>query len=86
MHSCPGIRLAIGRAVVYHARAAHAFSAGIRCRHCRVYTEVKLVNAMNGQKISKQKKNNTVPGDTTFKIIHTLGNATCVYEHKRSLK
>ena len=26
--------MAIGRAVVYHARAAHAFSAGINYRHC----------------------------------------------------
>ena len=26
--------MAIGRAVVYYARAAHAFSAGIKCRHC----------------------------------------------------
>ena len=32
----PGLRswVTIGRAVVYHARAAHAFSAGIKCRHC----------------------------------------------------
>ena len=26
--------MAIGRAVVYYARAAHIFSAGIKCRHC----------------------------------------------------
>ena len=26
--------MAIGRAVVYHARVALAFSAGIKCRHC----------------------------------------------------
>ena len=26
--------MAIGRAVIYSARAAHAFSAGIKCRHC----------------------------------------------------
>ena len=26
--------VAIRRAVVYYARAAHAFSAGIECRHC----------------------------------------------------
>ena len=29
MHPCPGDRLAIGRAVVYYARDAHAFSAWI---------------------------------------------------------
>ena len=34
MHQCPGKWVAIGRAVVYYARAAHAFSAGIKCRHC----------------------------------------------------
>ena len=31
----PGNRLAIGRAVLYYARATHAFNAGIKCRHCR---------------------------------------------------
>ena len=35
MHSCLGNCVAIGRAVVYYARAAHAFSAGIKCRHCK---------------------------------------------------
>ena len=34
MHLCPGTWMAIERAVVYYARAAHAFSAGIKCRHC----------------------------------------------------
>ena len=34
MHLCPGNVVAIGRAVVYHGRAAHTFSAGIICRHC----------------------------------------------------
>ena len=37
MHLCPGNLVAIGRAVVYYARAAHTFSAGIKCRHCRLY-------------------------------------------------
>ena len=27
--------MAIGHVVVYFARAGHAFSAGIKCRHCR---------------------------------------------------
>ena len=26
--------VSIGRAVVYHALAAHAFRAGIQCQHC----------------------------------------------------
>ena len=32
---CQENRVAIGRAVVYKAWAAHAFSEGIKCRHCR---------------------------------------------------
>ena len=34
MHPSPVNRVAIGRGVVYNARAAKAFSAGIKCRHC----------------------------------------------------
>ena len=33
MHQGPVKRVAIGHAVVYNARAAHTFSAGIKCRH-----------------------------------------------------
>ena len=36
MHPCPENWLAIRRAVLYYARAAQAFSAGIECRHCIV--------------------------------------------------
>ena len=35
MHPYLENRMAIGRAVVYFAQAAHTFSAGIKCRHCR---------------------------------------------------
>ena len=35
MHPCPGSSVAIRLAVVYCARAANAFGAGIRCRYCR---------------------------------------------------
>ena len=34
MHPCPLNWVAIGRTVVYYARVALAFSAGIKCRHC----------------------------------------------------
>ena len=34
MQLCPGKSVAIGHAVVYFAQAAHAFSAGIKCRYC----------------------------------------------------
>ena len=36
MPPCPGNWVAIGRAVVYYARAAQALSAGIKWRHCSV--------------------------------------------------
>ena len=36
MHPCPGNWVAIGRTVVYNARADQAFSAGIKCRHWRL--------------------------------------------------
>ena len=34
MYPCPGNWVAIGHAVVYYARVAQAFSAGIKFRHC----------------------------------------------------
>ena len=34
MHPCPGNWIAIGRAVMYTAETAQAFSAGIKRRHC----------------------------------------------------
>ena len=37
MQPCSGHWMAIGRAVVNYARAAHAFKAGIKCWHCRLY-------------------------------------------------
>ena len=35
MHTGPGNLVAIRCAVMYYARAAHAFSAGIKCWHCK---------------------------------------------------
>ena len=40
MHPCPRYWLAIGSAVMYHARATQAFSAGIKCRHCTDFLAV----------------------------------------------
>ena len=37
MHLCPGNWVDIGRVLVYYAPAAHSFSAGITCRHCRYW-------------------------------------------------
>ena len=36
MHPYSGNWVSMGHAVVYYVRAAHAFSAGIKCRHCRI--------------------------------------------------
>ena len=38
MHPGLGNYVAIRYGVVYFARAAHTFSAGIKCRHCRAWT------------------------------------------------
>ena len=34
MYPYPGRWVAIGRAVVYYASAAHEFSSGIKCQYC----------------------------------------------------
>ena len=34
LHLCLGNVVTTGRAVVYYARAAHTFRAGIKCQHC----------------------------------------------------
>ena len=46
MHPCPGKCIATGRAVIYYARAAHAFSAGIKCRRCILITDQYTSHAM----------------------------------------
>ena len=43
LHPCPGNWVTVWRAVMYRARTAHAFSAGIECRHCsRGYFKYKI--------------------------------------------
>ena len=49
IHPCQGNWVAIGHTVVYHARAAHAFSAGIKCRNCRSYCDE--IEKRNGEDI-----------------------------------
>ena len=41
MYPCPGNWMAIGPAVVYYARTAQTFSAGIKCQHCRSKTAMQ---------------------------------------------
>ena len=44
MHPCPGNWVAIKHAVVYHARASHAFSAGFKCRLCILRSNVITIS------------------------------------------
>ena len=49
MHLCPGNWTAIGRAVVYYARTAYAFSTGIKWRHCSeggIYNDEYIVTGL----------------------------------------
>ena len=39
MHPCLGNWMAIGHVDVYYTEAVHAFSAGIKCRHCSLCTD-----------------------------------------------
>ena len=42
IHPSPRNWVTIGRAVVYYAWAAHAFSAGIKCRHCILNEDIDI--------------------------------------------
>ena len=57
MHPCPGNWLAIGRAVAYHARAYRAFSAGIKCKHCKSLTDDDKLNSTIQDGIEGNKSN-----------------------------
>ena len=46
-HPCPENWVAIGRVVVYYARAAHAFSAGIISRYCKDRTNISIRPVLN---------------------------------------
>ena len=50
LHPYPKKWVAIGHAVVYHARSAHRFSARIKCRHCTLWIysgTLKTATCMN---------------------------------------
>ena len=48
MHPCKGHWWAIRSVVVCHAQAAHAFGAGIKCRHCTLcYTYLQIGEGTN---------------------------------------
>ena len=46
MHPYSGNWVAIGRAVAYYAQASHAFSAGFKCRHCRMPPEIPKIGVI----------------------------------------
>ena len=62
MHQCPGNWVAIGPVLMYYARAADTFSAGIKCWHCishlaHILSQLfifprKLLNNVNPVKIA----------------------------------
>ena len=55
MHPCPGNWMAFGRASVYSAQASHAFSAGIKCRHCNISKGYKDMASDIGIRHSKTR-------------------------------
>ena len=46
MHQCPGNGVAVGRAVVYYARAAHAFSAGTIVHHRNIAKKIIFITIL----------------------------------------
>ena len=58
MHLCLDKWVALGRVVVYFAKADHALSAGIKCRHCtyaQAFTISLIVRStVTGEVINKQ--------------------------------
>ena len=54
MHPCPGNWVAIRRAFLYYARAAHAFSAGIKCRQSAAEALRKITNFSSISKVINQ--------------------------------
>ena len=62
VHPRPGNWVAIESAVVYHIRAARAFSAGIKCRHCiyvananqRIYTNNNVFYGENNTPLQRK--------------------------------
>ena len=51
MHPWPGNWVVIRRTVVNYARAAHAFSAGNKCRHCIQIEPILSILNNCGEKI-----------------------------------
>ena len=61
MHSCPENWVAVRCVVVYYVQAAHAFSAGVQCRHCNSILDIGLYpmgNVNNTTAISYDSKIN----------------------------
>ena len=61
MHPCPENWVAIGRAVVYYARAAHSFSAGIKfqpdnSQYAKLLTKIQNLNQYNLKLASEEPR------------------------------
>ena len=56
MHPSRGNLVTIKRPVVDYARVAHAFSAGIKCQHCKSYSpaQVNLASFVWNQDLSNE--------------------------------
>ena len=59
--------MALGRVVVYSARAAHAFSAGIKCRHCRPHEQASIGTTLTSYLCIWSKKH-------TLRCFHSFGS------------
>ena len=59
MHTCPEDWVAIQHAVVYYALADRAFSAGIKCWHCTLFTVLRGTICYSAKtSISTEKESN----------------------------
>ena len=47
MHPCPGNCVLLEREVVYNAQVDHAFSAGIKRRHCMYPEKAGIMHSLN---------------------------------------
>ena len=61
--------VAIGRVVVYYAKKAHAFSAGIKCRHCRMYFLTRSQSTQAGDRGKKGLAYRSTGNDSDANIM-----------------
>ena len=72
MHPCPGNWVAIWCAVVYYARAARLFTAGIKCQHCKKELNLLVlycVTAIYAITVDFQNEGGNISAITNTKVI-----------------